>query len=247
MRFTLITLAVICLVIICVTPFKAKAAFTKTETTEALAWTLVDSDDDSDDVLETGSIDVSDSYATTLHIDVCLASTTAHEGTEVIVQISSEAGVDGSWTTLCSFLSNAATAVKSDFAGDEAADQTELSITNPATGHLYEHDGKLIFIYHTGTIANSEIAYQIDSTDDDGDTITILDGLDHAQTAAASDVYTVDGERQDGNYSAVNTWAVNVPLSASQARVIFNNTYDDDGTSSDVVVRCRVTKVTSLN
>lgn len=248
MQFTLICLAVLCLLAVCIVPPKPARALdaTKTETTEALAWTLLDSDDDADDVLETGSISISDDVAITLHIDCCLASTDAHEGTEIIVQIASEAGVDGSWTTLTRYVACVGTAVKSDLAGDEAAGQTEISVTNPATGHLYDHDGKFIFFYHTGTIANSEIAYQVFSTDDDGDTITLLDGLDHAQTSAATDIYTVDGEMQDGNYTAVSTTAVSIPMSASQARVIFNNMWDDDGTNADVVVRVRVTKTTDI-
>ncbi len=71
------------------------------------------------------------------------------------------------------------------------------------------------------SILGTEIAYQIDNTGDAGDTITVLDGITNAQTSAASDVYTVDGSHA----SAVNTWDVAIPFSASQARVIFNNFY----------------------
>jgi hypothetical protein len=243
MRWTLVSLVIVTLAIVCVTDWQpVQAAFTKTETTQSLEWVELAAAEGATGMKETGSIDVSGSYATTLHIDCCLSSTTAHEGTEVVVQIASEAGVDDAWTTLTRFVSTAGTASKADFAGNEAAGQTVLDVTDPDTANL-NHQGKFIFIEHTSTVASCEIAYQIDDSADAGDTITVLDPITHAQTSAASDIYTIDGSHE----SAVNTWAVSVPLSASQARVIFNNWYDDDATASTVHVRVRVTMTTSLN
>ena len=230
------TVIVLCFVTI------SQAALTKTENTQAMEWTKLTATGDASGIQETGSIDVSAAYAATLHIDCCLASATAHEGTEIIVQIASEAGVDDAWTELTRFVSTAATAVKSDVGADEAIGQTVLSVTNPATGVL-DHDGKFIFLYPVddANLANCEIAYQIDNSGDAGDTITVLDGITHALTVD-TDVYTVDGT----SGSAVNTWAVSIPMSASQCRVIFNNNYDDDGTASTVIIRVRATKVTAL-
>ena len=222
-------------------PAVSHAALTKTENTQALEWVELAAAEGATGMKETGTIDVSGCYSAVLHIDCCLSSTTAHEGTEIVVQTASEAGVDDAWTTLTKFIGPIGTATKADFAANEAAAQTILDVTNPDTTHL-NHQGKFIFIEHSGTVASCEIAYQIDDSADAGDTITVLDGITHAQTSAASDIYTVDGS----HVSAVGTYTVEVPIAASQARVIFNNWYDDDGTASTVHIRVRVTKVTAL-
>ncbi len=47
---------------------------------------------------EGANTDVSDSYESTLHIDCALGSTTAHNGTEIIVQVGTDTG-DGDETT----------------------------------------------------------------------------------------------------------------------------------------------------
>ncbi|MGD8787711.1 MAG: hypothetical protein PVJ60_09825 [Phycisphaerales bacterium] len=216
------------------------AALTKTETTQSLEWVELAAAEDATGIKETGTIDVSDCYSAVLHIDCCLSSTTAHEGTEIIVQIASEAGVDDAWTTLTRFIGPIGTASKADFGDSEAAAQTVLSVTNPDTANL-NHNGKFIFLEDTGAVAGCEIAYQIADSGDAGDTITVIDGITSAKDTD-DDVYTVDGSHE----SAVGTYAVEIPMSASQARVIFNNWYDDDGTASTVHVRVRVTKVTGL-
>lgn len=219
------------------------AALTKTETTESLGWTLLTDTGDASGIKETGSIDVSDSYGSTLHIDVCAASAAAHEGTEVIVQIASEAGEDGSWSTLHRYIAlSGVTSVKADC--NAVNSTTTVYVTNPAAANL-DHDGKLVFIYDTATIANSQIMYQVDNSGDAGDSITVLDNPDHA-TDTDCDVLSADGDVAAGNAEAVSCMPVNVPLSASQARVIINNWYDTDGTAMDVCARVRVTKTTAL-
>lgn len=219
---------------------KAQAALTKTETTEALTWTLLTDTADAAGIKETGSIDVSDSYDTVFHIDVCGAEAGAHPGTQVIVQTSSEAGVDGSWTTLVEFVSDAVTFVKLDV--NDVNTGAVLDANGIDTAH-FNHDGKIIFCYDTGTIGNSDILYQI-SHDDGANTITCLDEPDHAQDTDC-DLYTVDGDASGGNTSAVNSWPVAIPLAASQVRVIFNNWYGL-GSDMNVLVRVRVVKATAL-
>lgn len=204
---------------------------------QVLEWTLIDSDD----VQTTETITVTGNYAHILHIDCCLASTDAHEGTEIIVQISSEADVNDSWTNWRRFVGPTGTATKSDC--NDASSGTTVYVTNPATGNL-DHDGKFIFIYDTATIANSTIAYQVDNSGDAGDTITLLEAPNTTDTDC--DIYTIDGNMEDGANSAVGTYAVELPISASYARVIFNNFYDTDGTNANVCVRVRLSKVTGL-
>jgi len=128
---------------------------TKTENTQALEWSTIAATV----ALETGEIDLSAAIEALLHIDCAITSTTAHKGTEIICQAQSEAALD-EWTTFCRFMGPTGTAVKSDFAAQEAAAQTTLSITNPTAGHL-NHKNKFIFI-EAATIGQCEIAFLTD-------------------------------------------------------------------------------------
>lgn len=74
------------------------------------------------------------------------------------------------------------------------------------------------------------------------DEIDILDGLQFEQTAAASVVFTIDGDGEA--YEAVKSYTVVLPPSVSGARVIFNGNYDPDGAIH--YVRCKVTKLTAI-
>lgn len=133
---------------------------TKTENTQSLEWTDVTPPA----MLETGAIDVSDALAASLHIDVCLSSTDASTGMEVIVQTRSEAALD-EWTTLTRYVGPIGTGQKADFADTEAAAQTVLSVTNPATADL-DHIGKFIFLEDVNTIAQCEIAWLVSQSGD---------------------------------------------------------------------------------
>jgi hypothetical protein len=127
---------------------------TKTQNTQVMEWTTVTAPA----VIESGDADLSASIESTLHIDVALSSTTAVvAGIEIIVQIKKESGVD-EWTDIARIMGPTGTGVKSDFAAEEAAGQTILSITNPTTGKL-DHVGKFIFIEDTVTVANCEISF----------------------------------------------------------------------------------------
>ncbi|KKN70112.1 hypothetical protein LCGC14_0434370 [marine sediment metagenome] len=132
---------------------------TKTENTEPLAWFEIAGNAGDDTMFkETGSIDVSASFETTLHIDCALSSTTAHTGTEIIVQISSEAGVDGSWTDVARFIGPTGTAISNAFAATEPAGETVIAIANPVANNL-DNVGKFKFVENT-VVADSEIIYQ---------------------------------------------------------------------------------------
>ena len=133
---------------------------TKIETVQALEWT----DLAQAGVLETGTIDLSADFDSTLHIDCCLSSTTAHTGTEIIVQIASEAAVDDAWTTLRAFLGPIGTAISAAMPAEEASGQTVIGLTNPVTNN-FDNDGKFKF-FKNGTIANSEIVYQVSNSGD---------------------------------------------------------------------------------
>ena len=136
---------------------------TKTENTQLLEWTAVAAwaaGDPAVGVQETSIGDISAAIEATLHIDCAITSTTAHTGTEIICQARSENALD-EWTTFCQFIGPIGTATKSDFAAQEAAAQTTLSITNPTAGNL-NHVPKFIFLEDTVDITKCEIAYQTD-------------------------------------------------------------------------------------
>lgn len=115
-------------------------------------------------VLETGAIDCSASWDTTLHIFIALSSTTAHTGTQIIVQSGSEDGTDGSWSNIARFIGPVGTAVAVALAATEPAGETVIAITNPVTNNM-DNDGKFKFIENT-VAADSEIVYQVSNSGD---------------------------------------------------------------------------------
>jgi len=127
---------------------------------EVLAWQEIAQNT----VLETGAIDASASWDTTLHIFMALSSTTAHTGTEIIVQAGSEDGVDGSWSNVTRFIGPIGTAVSCAFGATEDADETTIAITNPVANNM-DNDGKFKFVENV-VAADSEIVYQVSNSGD---------------------------------------------------------------------------------
>lgn len=92
-----------------------------------------------------------------LHLFCALNGTTAHLGTEFVVQVRNEATVN-EWTKLFSFVMCAGkTAVLTAVASTAAAGQKVIPVTNPTTANL-NHINKNLFIMDA-TIANCEISY----------------------------------------------------------------------------------------
>ena len=137
---------------------------TKTANTQVMEWSTITPPA----VLDSGALDCSASFYTDLHVDIAQSSSTANTtGIEIIVQIRTEDSLD-EWTDLPGGRITAMsgfTAVKSDFAAQEAAGQTELSVTDPATGGL-DNIGKFIFLEDTVSIAQCEIAFLVSQTGD---------------------------------------------------------------------------------
>jgi len=113
-------------------------------------------------VAESTAFDTSASWDSIIVVDVCQSSTTANTtGIEVIVQGRKEDSLD-EWVTITKVNPLAfGVATKSDFAAQEAAGQTILSVTNPTTGKL-NHLGKFVFLEDTATIAQCEIAFVVE-------------------------------------------------------------------------------------
>ena len=128
---------------------------TKTQNTELLAWQSVTLNAV---ILESTELSLTNVYEAMLHIDVALAGTTAHLGTEIIVEVRKEATVD-EWTVWqrLSVLSGK-TAFSTDVASTAAAAQKVIAIANPTAGNL-NHINKRLFI-EDATAANCEIVWQ---------------------------------------------------------------------------------------
>ncbi len=190
-------------------------------------------------IREGANTDVSDAYSSTLHIDCALSTTTAHTGTEIIVQVGTDTGdANDNWSDLSRFVGVTGTAVLLAFDATEPIGETTIAVTNPVTANM-DNDKKFKFVENT-TAADCEIVYQTANSGDAGDTITIQDGLTHEQDITTSIIYDID----DANAEAVSQHQVDVPASADRIRVLYNNNFDPNG--STVFTRCRITKVTGI-
>jgi hypothetical protein len=136
------------------------ATLTKTENTQPLEWTAIAAATPTGGggigFLDSGVIDLSAAYDAVLHIDCALASAVAHTGTEIIVQIRSEATTPAEWTTLTSFVGPTGPPVVLALTGTAAAGQKVIGINNPTAASLTI--GKRAFILNT-TPASCEKVY----------------------------------------------------------------------------------------
>jgi len=106
---------------------------TKTQNTELLAWQSLALNAV---ILESTEFSLANVYDAMVHVDVAIAGTTAHLGTEIIVEVRKEATVD-EWTVWqrLSVLSGK-TAFSTDVASTAAAAQKVIAIANPPAGNL---------------------------------------------------------------------------------------------------------------
>jgi hypothetical protein len=130
------------------------ATITKTQNTQPLEWISIALAT----YAEATEINLAAVYAATVHVDVAIVGTTAHLGTEILVQIRKEATVDEwtEWARLvsCAGLTAYATAVLST----AAASQKVIAINNPTATGLFTHLCKNLFILDA-TIAQCEIVW----------------------------------------------------------------------------------------
>lgn len=210
-------------------------AATKTQNTQALDWT----DIAGETIGESAEIDCSTAYDTMLHIDCAIVEDGAHLGTEIIVQVASGATNNDLWTDLVRFVGPTGTAISDDLNATETVGSTDIVMTTAIATSNLDNDGKFKFIHNTADETDSEIIYQVSNA---SSTITIQDGLTTEQTAANSDVFDID----DAVAEVVKSYAIHVPMSASRARVLFNNDYDKTA-AKNVCCRVRATQVTALS
>jgi hypothetical protein len=229
MRWTLVSLAGLCLGIICILPCRQVEAALTVASSSVTDWTHVAAEATG----ESSVIDLSGNYVTAIHIQAFLDSTTAHEGTEFIVQVSANSSDDEDWTDFSVFKALVGTA-DSLTISDNPLSPASTTISTSDTGGGYETEpmGKWVAI-EDSTLANSELVWLTGYTTDTN--ITIQDGTknSHVQSTLMYDI-------------AVSKTVI-VPMGAgSRARVIVNNGVDMDATASSLNYRVLKTVTTVL-
>ena len=185
-------------------------------------------------VREGDVMNLSDSFASTVFVDVALGNTTAHTGTRILLQVSSSAADDEFWSDLVEFVAVVGTA------------NTEVMLNNPLaasgvqievadlTGFTVATGGVLQAFLLDNTVGNSEIV-QIVSTSVEGgnDLINIQDGVKRSHAVTTSVLSNVAESR-----------AFALPGGVLRARVLYDNLYDANGAT--IYTRTRVVETTSL-
>jgi len=180
---------------------------------------------------ESDTEDVNANYGSLLFIQAFLDSTTAHTGTEFIVQVSNNTSGDEDWYDLCRFTGLVGTA-NSEAITNNPLSAGATTITVADTGGRYETAPMAHWIaIEDGTLANSELVLQKGYTTDTN--ITIVDGTtnEHAQTTVMYDIADV--------------WTIFIPPEAYRIRVVVNNTYDVDGSTLNYKVG--ISELTSIS
>ncbi|MFX0211641.1 MAG: hypothetical protein ACFFDT_37035 [Candidatus Hodarchaeota archaeon] len=180
-------------------------------------------------VREGATTDVSGNYSSALHIDIALSSATAHTGSKIEVQVSSNTSGDEDWSTLTEFIGPTGTPNGEQIDDDPlAASSTTITVTD-TTGLWDDDETRWIFI-EDGTVANSELCLLVSHVANTS--ITIQDGTTNAH---ALDTWMWD---------VADTYTIDIPIWANRVRVIYDNTYDSDGAT--IHTKCRISKVTGI-
>lgn len=148
----------------------------------------------------------------TMHIQAALDATDAHTGTRFIVQTSDQLTGDEDWQPHTEFVALIGTAATDAIENNPlAAGSTVIALT----GHALTVEGKLLFI-EDATLVNSEIVMESATATN---AITIIDGTTNAHVATTA-IF---------NVAAIQNVAL--PSTAMRARLIVDNTYDNNGST----------------
>ena len=182
---------------------------------------------------ESGTIDLTPNYDTTLHIQAFLDTTTAHTGTEFVVQVSSNTTGDEDWEDFCRFTELVGTAVSITITNNPAAVGTTVftSATVVAGWAVANLPIRWCGIEDITLLVSSELMLQVGYVLNTS--ITVQDGSSLAH-AVNSVIYSIA-------FSKTITLSMNAGL---RARLVVNNDYDSDGSTLNYKVRA--TKVTGV-
>lgn len=179
-------------------------------------------------VLEGTAVDISDAYDAVLYIDMALTSATAHTGTKISVEVSPEASGDEGWTPVTEFIGPTGTAnTEASTANPLAAAATTGTVAS-TTG--YDADETRWIFIEDATFANSELLKLVSHVSNTS--LTWQDGTarEHANTAVF--------------WNIAKRYVVQLPTSALRVRIVYDNTYDSDG--STVGVHAHVVETTAV-
>ncbi len=157
-------------------------------------------------------------YSTLLNIQAFLdTNSTAHDGTEFVVQTSNETSGDEDWHDLTSFVglvdaSPAVTAVTTEAASGQAT----VAATGVGADFAVDDLGHFYVGIENNTLANSELG--VISTYTASTSITLTDNLTNTHAVTTSMVCSVALSKD-----------ISIPYEASRCRVIINNNYDANG------------------
>jgi len=221
---TIVALCLWCLLFVGVTPRDSRAASPTMAYSQTDEWAEVSQNA----VREGATTTISDCYTTKVFIDYALTSATAHTGTKIEVQVSSNTSGDEDWTTYTSFITLTGTPNTEALSGSEAAAQTVLEVAS--TTGLYDDDETRWIFIEDNTVADSEMCYLVSHVA--ATSVTVLDGITNAHTSA--DILNDIADRVP----------ITLPTGYNRMRVIYDNTYDSDGAT--IHTHCAIVETTAL-
>ena len=181
-------------------------------------------------IREGATKDVSGCYEATLHLQYALSTETAHTGSIIIIETSSNTSGDEDWTEHCRFeIFGNDTANAEPITNDPLA-QGSTTATCASTTGVYDDDETHWIFIEDGTVANSELIKLVSHVADTS--VTWQDGTTNAHV------------QNTNMFDKADTKPITLPFSANRVRVIYDNTHDPDG--STIHTKCRLTKVTAL-
>lgn len=157
---------------------------------------------------------------TTLYISCAvtqtnIASATAHTGTKMKVQISPLDSGDETWMTYLDFTGPTGTASSTTMSGLPNAASLTITVSGSITGLFDDDETRTIFLLGSPTVANSELCTLVSHATNTS--ITILDAL--TNTPGTNTIF----------WDIVETYVVELPKYANRVRILYDNTYDGDG------------------
>ena len=180
---------------------------------------------------ESGIINISGHYDTSLIIQAFLDTETAHTGTEFIVQVSQQAAGDEDWADYTRFTGLGGTANQEPLTNNPAGVGTTVLTCVSTTGFTVG-DAELPWrAIKDGTLINSELILQVAVSANVS--ITVLDGTTNSHVQNTN-MYSIALSKQ-------LTLGFNTGL---RARVVVNNGYDSNGSAMNYKVN--IVKVTAL-
>ena len=181
---------------------------------------------------ESATIDISPAYESTVHIQAFLDTTTAHTGTEFMLQTSANTTGDEDWSDYCRFveLIHATPLTVTITNNPAAAGATVLTSGTVAAGWAVADLPTRWIGIKDSTIANSELGLQVGYSNNTS--VTIQDGTtnEHAQNTTV--------------HLVAFTKPITVPIGFQRIRLVINNNYDNNGSTLNYKVRC--TQVTAV-